>query len=254
MSEEFICLQSPSSNFINIPPEQNDLSPDFNYHFTSSHSAMAYRQTKSIPSISSPSSGSRYSSEGSPLSSPAPSPGDSFTSKSDTETENETWRIELILHEGNNNMSDASPHPAKPSCQIVHRNNINKFFCPDPVCNRPNCLTSRLATNIQAAQSAVSVHPAQPIINVQPAPQKVELASSTNISTVVVQNHVQPVIYTVPQHPNIQRGPVVPDTIAVSARERIAAMLDREKKDSVLLALAKLKDEQLSKGDEHGDT
>lgn len=57
-----------------------------------------------------------------------------------------------------------------------------------------------------------------------------------------------------PRPPSIQQGPVIPETVAVSARERIAAQVDRAMKDRVVMTLAKLPDGQLSRGDKHGDT
>ena len=57
-----------------------------------------------------------------------------------------------------------------------------------------------------------------------------------------------------PHPPNIQQGPVIPETVALSARERIAAKVDKAMKDRVVMTLAKLPDDQLSRGDEHGDT
>jgi hypothetical protein len=89
---------------------------------------------------------------------------------------------------------------------------------------------------------------------VQSVPQQIQLASSKNTQNILIQNNVQYVTYTVSQQPNIQQGPVFPNLVTVSARERIAAKLNKRMKDAALLTVAKLKDEELSKGDEHGDT
>jgi hypothetical protein len=80
------------------------------------------------------------------------------------------------------------------------------------------------------------------------------MSSSPNVGTVVAESNVQPTAYAVPQHHNIQRLPVVPNIVAASGRERISAKLNKAVKDCALLTLAKLTDQKLSEGDEHGDT
>jgi hypothetical protein len=110
---------------------------------------------------------------------------------------------------------------------------------------------------MQQAQLAVGLwhtQPATPAISVQPGLHNIQLASSTNTQAVIIQSNVQPFTCMPPQQPNIQRGPVIPETVAVSARERMAAEVDKAVKDCVVMTLAKLTDDQLSKGDEHGDT
>jgi hypothetical protein len=110
---------------------------------------------------------------------------------------------------------------------------------------------------MQQAQPAVSVQlkrPVPPAISGRPTCQNMPLASSTNTQTVIIPTNIQPFPYMPPQPLNIQQGPVIPETVAVSARERIAAKVDRGVKDLVVMKLAKLSDHQLSRGDEHGDT
>jgi hypothetical protein len=109
---------------------------------------------------------------------------------------------------------------------------------------------------MQQAQLAVSVRQTQPVlpaISVQPRCQNMQLASSTNTPTVIIQSN-QPFPYMPSHPPNIQQSPVIPETVAVSARERIAAKVDKAVKDCVVMTLAKLPDDQLSRGDKHGDT
>jgi hypothetical protein len=96
--------------------------------------------------------------------------------------------------------------------------------------------------------------PVPPAISVQPRCPNIQLAPSSNTQTVIIQSNVQPFPYMPPHPPNIQQGPVIPETVAVSARERIAAEVDKTMKDRVVMTLAKLPDDQLSRGDEHGDT
>lgn len=204
------CFDALTSDFVNVPADQLELSADFSAPYTPAHFAPTYRQAESIASISSPSSGSRYSSECSPLSSlssPVPSPGDSFASKSDSDTDNELRKIELNLQEG---------RAPLPSAQIVKGSGENTFLPPRPVCGPPNCY-------------------------VQSAPHQLQLTCSKTYAVVA-------------QQPSIQRGPVLPDTESASASKRIVAKLNRRFKDDALLTIAKLKDEQLSRGDEHGDT
>lgn len=110
---------------------------------------------------------------------------------------------------------------------------------------------------IQQAHLAVPVKQTQPVppaISVQPRCPNIQLAPSSNTQTVIIQSNVQPFPYMPPHPPNIQQGPVIPETVAVSARERIAAEVDKTMKDRVVMTLAKLPDDQLSRGDEHGDT
>jgi hypothetical protein len=177
------------------------------------------------------------------LSSPAPSPGDSVASKSDSDTEYEMTKIELSLKEGITTPCNASLH----SAQVVKSSSQNEFLPHSPVCSLSNHYSLIL-------DQTISLQATQPAISVQSAPQQVQLAPSKNIQNVFIQNNVQSFTYAVPQQPNIQRGPVVPNIVTASARERIAAKLNKRVKDAALLAVAKLTDEQLSKGDEHGDT
>lgn len=224
-----------------------------------------------------------------------PSLADSVTGKSDSDTENELWKIESNLKIGHVSLSDV------PSCsaQCVNDRSLNKLvtsnvissrqcfpLASDPsVCFRPlhsavglqpiqqvhpvqslitvqslqpvqytNCLQPpQPVRGMQQTQPAVGVRqtqPAPPTITVQPRCQNIQLASSTNTQAVIIQSNVQPF----PQQPNIQQGPVIPETVAVSARERIATKVDKEVKDLVVMTLAKLTDDQLSRGDQHGDT
>ena len=465
----------------NILPEQNELCPDAVWPRPSS-SSLLYRQTESIASLSSPSSGSRYSSECSPLSSPVPSPADSVTCRSDSDTENELWKIESNLQIGYVNLNDVPPccahsvndgspnklvtsnvtcgppcyplasdpytcyqpshsvnrlplvqpaqslitaqsvHPANPAVSVqsatsmllaqhagllqpalppiclqlaqptdslqppqpanslqaaqtanclqaaqplnhlqlaqsanrlqpaLSANGLQSAQSADHLQAAPsaNCLQSAQPTNslqpaqptnslqpaqmancLQAAQTANCLHPAQtanclqsaqptnslhpaqttnclqtaqpasclhpaqslsslqsaqpatcsqpvqstscfqpaqptvnvrqtqpvpPAIRVKPGCQNIQLASSTNTQTVIIPNNVHPFPYMPPRPPSIQQGPVIPETVAVSARERIAAQVDRAMKDRVVMTLAKLPDGQLSRGDKHGDT
>lgn len=444
----------PSSfNSSNILPERNEPCPDVVWPIPLSNSLL-YRQTLSIDSLSSPSSGSRYS-ECSPSSSPVPSLADSVTGKSDSDTENESWKTEPNLQIGYVSLSD------DPSCsaQSVNNSSLNKLVTSSVTCGHPcyplasdpyicfqpsqspitfpsvhpaqslitvqsvqpanpavsvqsatsmllaeparhlqpalpancfqlaqpanslqptlpasslqpartanslqptqlanslqpaqtanclqaaqpfnhlqpapsaNCMHSLQSANrlqaaqpasclhpawspnsLQAAQPASCLHPAQspnslqpaqpakcshsvqpascsqpvqstscfqpaqpvrgiqqahlavsvqqtqpvpPAISVQPRCQNIQLASSTNTQTVIIQSNAQPFPYMPPHPPNIQQGPVIPETVAVSARERIAAKVDKAMKDRVVLALAQLPHDQLSRGDEHGDT
>lgn len=226
LRDEFTCL-------INNRSEQPEVSSCFNYPYASPHSSLTYRQTKSISS-SSLSSESRSSSECSPLSSPAPSPGDSVASKSDSDTEYELRKMELIMKEGIATPCNASLH----SAQVVKSSRQNEHLPPSLVCSPPNHFAPL----------------SKPAIRVQSVPQQIQLASSKNTQNILIQNNVQYVTYTVSQQPNIQQGPVFPNLVTVSARERIAAKLNKRMKDAALLTVAKLKDEELSKGDEHGDT
>jgi len=416
----------------NIRGEQNEMCPVAVWPIPPSNSLL-YRQTESIASLSSPSSGSRYSSECSPSSSPVPSLADSVTGKSDSDTENELWKIESNLKIGYVNQSDVpsccahsvndgslnklvtssapcghpcyplasdpytcyqpshsdvrlpsvqpaqslitaqSVHPANPavsvhsatgmllaepamhpalpanclhlaqpanSLQPTQRANSLQpaqtadclqaaqplnHFQPAQSANRlqpalsANCLQLAQSANhlqaapsanrlqsahsvnhLQAAQPASCLHPAQspsslqsaqqatcsqpvqstncqpaqpvrgmqqalavsvrhtqsvpPTISVQPSCQSIQLASSTNTQTLIIQSNVQPFPHVPPHRPNIQQGPVIPETVAVSARERIAAKVDKAMKDRVVMTLAKLPDDQLSRGDKHGDT
>jgi hypothetical protein len=111
---------------------------------------------------------------------------------------------------------------------------------------------------VQQAQLAVGVRHTQsvpPTISVQPRCQSIQLAPSTNTQTLIIQSNVQPFPHVPPHRPNIQQGPVIPETVAVSARERIAAKVDKAVKDCVVMTLAKLPDDQLSRGDKcDGDT
>jgi len=111
-----------------------------------------------------------------------------------------------------------------------------------------NCL-QLVPSSLQSAQVA-GHHCSQPIptaIKVQPS---CPLASPTNTPTLIIPNNVHPPLYM----PIIQQGPVIPETVPVSARERIAAKVDKAMKDRVVMTLAKLPDDQLSRGDKHGDT
>lgn len=282
-------------------------------------SSLPYRQAESIASLSSPSSGSRYSSECSPSSSPVPSPVDSVTGKSDSDTENEFRKMESYLQKGYANLSDVQ----STSAQSVNDTSLNKFAPSSVMCGHP-CypLASHLSMNFQPSESTIrlrpvepvqpvitvhSVQPANPVISVQsvtsmplaqparclqqaqlaisqqpakpargmqqaqlavslrqtqPAPpaisvqsglQNIQLASSRNAQNVIIENSVPPVMYILPQH-NIQQGPVIPEIEPASARERMFAKLDTRAKDCAVVKLAQLTDDQLSKGDEHGDT
>jgi hypothetical protein len=104
-----------------------------------------------------------------------------------------------------------------------------------------------LAVSVQATQ------PVQPAINVQPKCKNMQLPSSTNNQTLIIQSSRR-FPYVPPYQTHIQQGPVIPKTVPVSARERIAAKVDKAMKDRVVMTLAKLPDDQLSRGDEHGDT
>jgi len=361
-------------NSPNILGEQNEMCPVAVWPIPSS-SSLLYRQTESIASVSSPSSGSRYSSECSPSSSPVPSLADSVTGKSDSDTENELWKIESNLKIGYVNQSDV------PSCcaHSVNDRSLNKLVTSSAPCGHPfyplasdpytcyqqshsadrlpsvqpaqtadclqvaqplnhfqpaqsanrlqpalsaNCLQSAQSANhlqaapsanrlqsaqsanhLQAAQPASCLHPAQspsslqsaqpatcsqpvqstncfqpaqpvggmqqaqlavgvrhtqsvpPTINVQPTCQSIQLAPTTNTQTLIIQSNVQPIPHVTPHPPNIQQGPVIPETVAVSARERIAAKVDKAMKDRLVMTLAKVPDDQLSRGDKHdGDT
>jgi len=392
-------------NSPNIRPEQNELYPDAAWPIPLSN-PLLYRQTDSIASLSSPSSGSPYSSEFSPSSSPVPSLADSVTGKSDSDTENELWKIESNLQIGYVSPSDVpccsaqsvndrslnklvtssvtcghpcyplvsdpytcfqpsqsaitlpsvqplqslitvqSVQPANPAVSVQSTTNMllaeparhlqpslpanclqlaqpanslqpaqmtgclqvaqplnnlqpaqstsrlqpapsanclqlaqpaNRLQAPQPAsCLHPSqspnslqpakCLQPVQSTNcflpaqpvkgMQQAQLAVSVRQTQPVppaISVQPRCQNMQLASSTNTQTVIIQSN-PPFPYMPPHPPNIQQGPVIPETVALSARERIAAKVDKAMKDRVVMTLAKLPDDQLSRGDEHGDT
>lgn len=208
--------------------------------------------------MSSPYSGSLYSPECSTLSSPVSSPGDSLTSKSDLDTESELLKTELILQEGSSKQSDASFW----SAQLINNNNVNNLVASGQLCNPAfYSLTYPVqpANSSQTSQPAITVHPAQQSISVRAHPvnsvsQDIHLSPSPNVQTVVIQNNNQPFTYTLPQQPNIQRLPVVPNLVATSGRERISEKLNKAVKDCALLTLAKLTDEELSEGDEHGDT
>jgi hypothetical protein len=283
-----LCSFQPlNSYYINNCLEQNGLPEDHN-PITLYQSPQTYRRTASIPSISSPSSGSFYSSEWSILSSPVSSPGDSLSSKSDSDTESELLKIELTPQEGNSSQSDASFW----SAQLMNNNNVNNLLTHSLLCNPQfYSLTSQPAVNVQPSQPTISMQPSQPAVSAQPsqpainlhplqpaitsqpskpaqqsvsvrahpvssvqrAPQEIHLSPS-NVQTVVIQNNIQTFTYTVPQQPNIQRLPVVPNIVAASARERISAKLNKAVKDCALVTLAKLTDEELSEGDGNGDT
>jgi hypothetical protein len=109
---------------------------------------------------------------------------------------------------------------------------------------------------MQQVQQAVGVQHTQPLtaVSVQPRCQNSQLSSSTNTQAVISGSSVQPPPYMSYHLPIIQQGPVTPETVAVSARERIATELDKAMKDCVVMILAQLTDDQLSKGDRHGDT
>lgn len=254
---DFCTFQPLNSYYINNCSDQSGLTQDLN-PITLSQSPPKYRCTASIPSISSPSSGSLYSSECSTLSSPVSSPGDSLTSKSDLDTESELLKTELILQEGSCSQSDASFW----SAQLMNNNNVNNLLAPSLLCNSPLYSLTYPVQPAISSQPAITVHPAQQSISVrahqvssvQCAPQEIHLSTSPNVQTVVIQKNIQPFTYTVPQQPNIQRLPVVPNVVAASGRERISEKLDKAVKDCALLTLAKLTDEELSEGDEHGDT
>lgn len=324
--DDLSCLNSP-----NIHPEQNELRPDAAWPIPVSTS-LPYRQAESIASLSSPSSGSRYSSECSPSSSPVPSLADSVTGKSDSDIENELWKIESNLQKGYGSLTDVQSC----SAQCVNDRGLNNLVSSSVICGQPYySLATHLSVNFQPSESAIRFQPAQPAnpavsvqsatsiqlaeparglqpalpanylqranclpptqppkcsklaqsvncsqpaqqargfqqtqlavslqptqqappaISVQPGLQNIQLASSRNTQTVIIQRNVQPFIYVPPQQPHIQRGPVIPETVAVSARERLLAEVDKKVKDRVVMTLAKLTDDQLSKGDEHGDT
>lgn len=118
-----------------------------------------------------------------------------------------------------------------------------------PQLQSPNCLQApqhtscfplaRPTISLQPTQPAKGPHLTQPVRSTQQAQQ-----------AVITRSGVQPG----PHQASIRRGPVAPKTVAVSARERIAAKLNKAMKDCVVMKLAKLTDDQLSKGDEHGDT
>ncbi|XP_023727597.1 uncharacterized protein LOC111875517 isoform X2 [Cryptotermes secundus] len=256
-----LCSFQPlDSRYINNCSEQNELTQDHN-PIILSQSPPTYRCTASIPSMSSPSSGSLHSSECSTLSSPVSSPGDSLTSKSDLDTETELLKTELILQEGSSSQSDASFW----SAELINNNNVNNLLAPSQLCNpafysltypvQPtiSSQTSQPPFTMHRAQQSISVQ-AHSVNSVQCAPQNIHLSPSPNVQTVVIQNNVQPFTYTVPQQPNIQRLPIVPNLVAASGRERISEKLNKAAKDCALLTLAKLTDEELSEGDEHGDT
>ena len=312
-------------NSPNILPEPNEPCPDAVWSIPLSNSLL-YRPPESIASLSSPSSGSRLSSECSPSSSPVPSLADSVTGKSDSDIENEFWKTEPNLQIGDVSLSDV------PSCsaQSVNNRSPNKLVTSSVTCGhscyslapesytcvQPSQLAIRLppvqpvqplitvqsvqlanravsgqsttsmqfaeparhlqpalpvqpaqpparfqpaqpVRDIQQAQPAVSVRQTQlvpPAISVHRSSQNIPLASSTNTQTVILRSNVPPIPYMPSHPPNIQQGPVIPETVAVSARERIAAKVDKAMKDLVVMALAKLPDDQLSRGDEHGDT
>lgn len=330
----------------NILPVQNELCPDPVWPRLLS-SSLPYRKTESIPSLSSPSSGSRYSSECSPSSSPVPSPADSVTGRSDSDTENELLKIRTNLQIRYVNPSDVPPCCAH-SVNDRSPNNLvtSNVTCGPPcnslgsdryVCFQPSHSTSglpsvqpaqslitaqsvypanpadsvqsatsillaphvrplqpaQMANCLQAGQPASCLHPAQssnslqsaqpatcsqpvqstscfkpaqlavdvqqtqpvpPAIRVKPGCQNIQLSSSTNTQTLIIPKNVQPFPYIPPHPPNIQQGPVIPETVAVSARERIVAKVDKAMKDRVVMTLAKLPDDQLSRGDKHGDT
>lgn len=240
----FICREDADQlvipddlDLINAAIKQNELL-DFNNCNTP---CPKYRQAESIYSISSPSSGSRYSSECSPLSSPAPpSPGNSVASNSDTE--NKVRMNELILQESNATQSNSSYHYA----QVANGSSQNRFLPLTPISSPPDDYYPVISeqTYLQSTQP-VSLHS---------APQQVQLPSSKSIQSIFIQNNVQAFTHKVQLRPNIQRGPVVPNIVTVSARERIISKLNKGVKDDATLTMAKLRDEDLSKGDENGDT
>lgn len=333
--EELSDFNSP-----NILPEQNDLGLDAVLSHPCS-SSLPYRLTESISSLSPPSSGSQYSSDCSPSSSPVSSLADSVAGKSDSDTENEFLKTEPNLPIGYVTLSDdpscsaqsvndrgtssatrgPPPYPSASdpymwsqpshsaiswlsmqrvqSVNIVHSvppgnpavnvrsatsmplaepvsrsqtalpanclhitQSPNSFQHPQPsTCFhsvQSNCFQpEQPVIGMQQAQPAVSVQlkrPVPPAISGRPTCQNMPLASSTNTQTVIIPTNIQPFPYMPPQPLNIQQGPVIPETVAVSARERIAAKVDRGVKDLVVMKLAKLSDHQLSRGDEHGDT
>jgi hypothetical protein len=230
--------------------EQNGLTQDYNPITVSQ-----YRCTASIASISSPSSGSLYSSECSTLSSPISSPGDSLNSKSDSDTESELLKTELILQEGRSNQNDFSFW----SAELMNNNNVNNLLAPNLYCNPFYSLSYQVQPGVgsQTSQPASTVHSAQQSIRAQARPvSTVQCAvyNSPNVRTVVTEKNIQPPAYTAPQHLNIQRLPVVPNIVAASGRERFSAKLNKAAKDCALLCIAKLTDEKVSEGDEHGDT
>jgi len=291
-------------NSPNIPPERNELCPDAAWPIPLSNS-LPYRQPESIASISSPSSGSQYSSEGSPSSSPVPSLTDSIAGKSDSDTDSELWKIESHLQIGYDSLSDVPSYPAP----NMNDRSLNKLvtssvtygclLAPDPYthfhppqsANRmPSVQPAQCPINGQSVTSTISdvsvqsapsmlsticFQPAQPVRDVRdaqlavsvpqiqrvppaisepPGCRNLPLAPSANTQAVIIQRNILPFQHIQPHPPNIQQGPVIPETVAVSARERIAAQVDKTMKDRVVVTLAEWHDDQLSRGDQHGDT
>jgi hypothetical protein len=110
---------------------------------------------------------------------------------------------------------------------------------------------------MQQAQQAASLQQTQApqtAISVQSRCRNIQLPSSTNIQFVTSRRSEQPPPHMPSHLPNIRQGPVTPETVPISARERIPTKVDKAMKDRVVMTLAKLTDDQLSKGDEHGDT
>lgn len=235
----FICREDADQRAIPDYLDLLNVALDFNNCNTP---CPKYRQAESIQSISSPSSGSRYSSECSPLSSPAPpSPGNSVASNSDTE--NKVRMSELILQESNATQSNSSYHYA----QVANGSSQNRFLPLTPISSPPDHYYPVIS------EQTISLQPTQPV-SLHSAPQQVQLPTSKSIQSIFIQNNAQTLTHKVQLRPNIQRGPVVPNIVTVSARDRIVSKLNKGVKDDATLMMAKLRDEDLSKGDENGDT
>jgi hypothetical protein len=142
---------------------------------------------------------------------------------------------------------------------------VNDFLSSSQYCNPSfHSVTYPVqpAISLQLSQPAITVYPAQQSISVQAHPvstvqctrQEINLSPLPNSRTAGIQNNIQTSIHTVPHQLNIQQLPDVPNLVAASGRERISAKLNKVEKDSALLTLAKLTDDKLSEGDEHGDT